>query len=239
MSDVDEDDQREVVQAGQYVAPALNRRAYHCPHCHVYAAQRFSHLNIVTSTQRLGTHIYQGRCFNCDEVTYWYVGVTVSTTVELADALMVIPTGSANAPDPHPGFPDDPKADYIEARSIVDRSPRGATALLRLAVQKLCKALGEPGQNINDDIASLVKKGLQPGVQEALDSLRVIGNNAVHPGQMDLRDDKDTAIALFGLLNFIVEQMIERPKELQAIYSKLPLSAVAAIQKRDAPNDPT
>lgn len=133
---------------------------------------------------------------------------------------MVYPAGSGNAPAPHPDLPADPKADYEEARAIVDRSPRGATALLRLAVQKLCAALGEPGENINTDVASLVKKGLPPGVQEELDSLRVICNNAVHPGVLDLRDDRDSAVALFGLLDFIVEQMITRPKELQAIYSK-------------------
>jgi hypothetical protein len=83
------------------------------------------------------------------------------------------------------------------------------------------------------DIAALVQKGLLPGVQEALDSLRVIGNDAVHPGQIDLRDDIDTATSLFGLLNYIVEQMITRPKELQTIYSKLPPGALAEIQKRD------
>ncbi len=67
-----------------------------------------------------------------------------------------------------------------------------------------------------------------------MDSLRVIGSNAVHPGHLDLRDDPATAVALFGLLNFIVEQMITRPKELQNIYAKLPPSAVAEIQKRDS-----
>ena len=128
--------------------------------------------------------------------------------------------------------------DFDEARCIVDRSPRGAVALLRLALQKLCKDLGESGANINSDIASLVAKGLLPGVQEALDSLRVIGNNAVHPGHLDLRDDRDTATSLFGLLNFIVEQMITRPKELQAIYKTLPPSSLAAIQTRDAPSPP-
>ncbi len=95
-----------------------------------------------------------------------------------------------------------------------------ASALLRLALQKPCQALGAPAKNLNADIAWLVEKGLLLGVQQALDSLRVIGNNAVHPGQLDLSDDRDTATALFALLNYIVEQMITRPKELESIYGK-------------------
>lgn len=113
-------------------------------------------------------------------------------------------------------------------------SPRGATPLGAAAVQKLGKALGESGKNINADIASLVQKGLAPQVQQALDVLRVIGNNAVHPGQIDLKDDRDTALALFGLLNYIVEQQIMRPKELETIYQSLPPGALAQIEKRNS-----
>jgi len=111
-------------------------------------------------------------------------------------------------------------------------------ALLRLALQKLCAELGKPGKRIDDDIAALVQDGLSPGVQKALDAVRVIGNNAVHPGAMDLRDDRETATALFGLLNFIVEQMITRPKELDAIYGALPESVRDRIAQRDG-SDPT
>jgi len=130
-------------------------------------------------------------------------------------------------------MPKDVREDYEEARSIVSLSPRGACALLRLAVQKLCGELGEPGKNIDKDIANLVGHGLNIEVQQALDSLRVIGNNAVHPGEMDLTDDTETATALFSLLNFIVEDRIAQPRKRKAIFDKLPEGARAAIQKRD------
>jgi uncharacterized protein DUF4145 len=112
-------------------------------------------------------------------------------------------------------------------------SPRGACALLRLAVQKLCRDLGESGEDINTDIRNLVQKGLTVDVQQALDSLRVVGNNAVHPGEMDLRDDTETASALFDLLNFIVEDRIAQPKKRKEIFEKLPARAREAIKARD------
>jgi hypothetical protein len=126
--------------------------------------------------------------------------------------------------------------DYEEARAILARSPRGACALLRLAVQKLCVDLGEPGKNLNDDIGALVKRGLLPHVQQALNGVRVIGNEAMHPGEIDLRDDQTTASALFGAINIIVEQLITAPKHAEALYGALPESKRAAIEERDAPD---
>lgn len=78
-----------------------------------------------------------------------------------------------------------------------------------------------------------MKKGLPQKIQRALDGIRVIGNNAIHPGQIDLRDDKQTAITLFELLNTIVEVMITQPEEIDEIYRKLPDSTREAIQKRN------
>src|SRR5262249_24749132 len=115
-------------------------------------------------------------------------------------------------------------------------SPRGSAALLRLAIQKLCAALGEKGKNIDDDIASLVEKGLSPLQQQALDAVRVIGNEAVHPGTLDLKDDRDTATKLFDLVNIIAEQMISNPKHVKKIYEKIPQKKRKAIERRDQQN---
>ena len=130
-------------------------------------------------------------------------------------------------------MPEEIKADYLEARQIANASPRGAAALLRLALQKLMPVLGEKGKDINEDIASLVRKGLPARIQQALDSLRVIGNEAVHPGTIDLRDEPETAVALFGVLNVIVQDRIAQPKEIAALYGKIPTGKKDAIARRD------
>ena len=79
--------------------------------------------------------------------------------------------------------------------------------------------MGKPGKNINSDIKSLVADGLSPKIQQALDVLRVVGNNAVHPGQIDLADSNEFADKLFQILNFIAEEMLTKPRELNELYS--------------------
>lgn len=160
------------------------------------------------------------KCNSCGHPTIWH-GRT-----------MIFPLESA-AEFPNADLPDDVRQDYEEARSIASRSPRGAAALLRLGIQKLCRHLGEPGKNINDDIASLVTKGLPIRVQQALDSVRVIGNEAVHPGSIDLRDDLETVHSLFKLVNFIGHKMLTEPKEIDELYGSLPADKLAGIAKRD------
>ncbi|MCX2472775.1 DUF4145 domain-containing protein [Pedobacter sp. MC2016-05] len=135
---------------------------------------------------------------------------------------------------PNPDLPDDIKADYMEARDILTKSPKGAAALIRLAIQKLCVHLGGTGRNINDDISKLVKDGLPAKVQKALDIVRVVGNNAVHPGTIDLNDNRDLAMSLFGLINIIADVMITQPKQVDELYGGLPANLLEAIEKRDS-----
>ena len=135
-------------------------------------------------------------------------------------------TGSA--PFPNPEMPESVKKLYLEAASIMNKSPKGAAALLRLSIQILCKELGEEGKNINTDIKDLVKKGLPEIVQKSLDIVRVTGNDAVHPGQIDT-DDIKIVNKLFELINVI----IALPKQVSSLYDTLPESKRDGITKRD------
>lgn len=148
---------------------------------------------------------------------------------------MLYPECSA-APMPNDDLPEECRVDYLEARSIISNSPRGSAALLRLCVQKLVVHLGGTGKNINEDIAALVRNGLPIRIQQALDVVRVVGNNAVHPGEMDINDHLETAMALFGLINLITENQISQHKHIAELFSSLPEGARQAIAKRDLKN---
>lgn len=163
------------------------------------------------------------QCYNCDKIAVWIYN-------RLAWPIV------GSAPLCNPDLSADVRMDYEEASSLLNLSPRGAAALLRLAIQKLCMELGEKGRNVDADIAALVTKGLDVRVQQALDVVRVVGNNAVHPGQIDLRDDRATAEKLFGLVNLIAEIMISQPKHVSAMYDSLPENALKAIERRDGKN---
>lgn len=206
----------------KYTAPFFSGDAFHCPHCGVFAHQRWHKGGRISSRGYLGEieGLSVSTCERCGNYSLWL------------EEKMISPISSI-APLPTEDMPPNVKDDFSEARNIVNASPRAAAALLRLALQKLMPHLGESGKDINNDIASLVKKGLPEKIQKALDTVRVIGNNAVHPGEIDLKDDTETAITLFNLVNMIVDVMITQPKEIDKLYEKIPTGAKEAIKKRD------
>jgi len=182
--------------------------------CQVHEHAQFLRTELVNA--------YVSLCYSCDQCAVW-----------VADAL-IYPSRPFSV-EPNEDMPPEIRADFVEAAAIVDQSPRGAAALLRLCIQKLMAHLDLKGKDIDADIGALVKNGLDRRLQRALDIVRVIGNNSVHPGQIDLRDDKATAIKLFNLVNLIVEATIATPKHIESMYEGLPEGAREAIEKRDKP----
>lgn len=215
-----------------YVLAAFRISSFHCPHCKTYALQHW-----YTRTQGIDpmepyTVTWSGSRYTLDNLSASLCSKCGKYCLWLEGKLLY--PNSSIAPFPEKNMPEDVKSDFLEARDIVNASPRGAAALLRLALQKLMLHLGENGKDLNEDIGNLVKKGLPERIQKAPDVIRVLGNNAVHPGRIDLKDDIDTALILFVLLNMIVDLMITQPKKIEELYGKIPTSTQNAIAKRDS-----
>ena len=206
----------------KYVNPEKNLKSFTCFHCGVLSKQSWE--NYRWDGYRDSYHqekniIMTSTCDHCGKHALWINNKNYYP-------------GTGNSLPPNPDMPPSVLKLYNEASSISNKSPRGSAALLRLAIQLLCKELGEQGKNINDDIGNLVKQGLPIKIQQSLDIVRVIGNDAVHPGQIDT-DDIETVSKLFELVNVIVEYMISLPGRIDGIYSTLPEEKIKGITDRD------
>ena len=207
-----------------FIAPEVFSEKFTCPHCGAIALQRWDSRDFEfrNYSDERNNPLRTAKCDHCEKSSLWLINKMLYPNI-------------GHAPQPNVDLPESVKEIYLEAASISTLSPRGASALLRLGIQLLCKELGEEGKNINKDIAELVKKGLPPRVQQALDIVRVTGNNAVHPGQINV-DSPEVVGQLFGLINIIAQYLITMPKEINNMYTELPEGAKKAIEKRDGNN---
>ena len=217
------------MSGSEFIRPKFKASTFTCPRCGYVAHQKWGRMMAeklaplswkdqycCEASGSFGQHCSTSttpadisRCDRCWRDSYWEKGE------------LVYPDSTA-MPAPNEDLDDDIQADYLEAASVLQKSPRAAAALLRLALQKLCKQLGGKGKNIQQDIDRLVEKGMSRRIAEAMDSVRIVGNDAVHPGQMDNLDDAETAEHMFSLINLIAEKMITEPKREKAAYAALP-----------------
>jgi hypothetical protein len=229
--------------AAKIIEPEYQLDAFNCPKCGAFAKFDWLHL-MGQPLNGLGVtnlnHV-AAVCQRCSIVTLWAAVAShkFSGTAPLFKYQLAYPA-KKTAPPAHDDLPESCHPDHEEARLVLDSSPRAAAALLRLVTEKLCIAICEAavvgssaGKSLNDLIALMVERGLSTSLQQALDSLRVIGNEAVHPGEMNIQDDRTTALHLFSLVEIVVEQLITQPKKTAALYGTLPAGKIAGIQQRD------
>lgn len=204
--------------------PTFRLNAFVCPFskCRAYAEQIWTPLLFKNGSGATVPHWQVSRCSRCSELALWL------------DQTLIYPR-TRIGPEPLAQTPAPVLAIYEEAREVAGISRKSAAGLLRLALQMLLDEL-EPGDAaINTKIAALVRRGLDENVQRAMDILRVVGNESVHPGQIDLDADDELLLGLFALINLIVEQVIVRREQVDSLFSRLPKAKVEAIERRDAP----
>lgn len=222
----------------KHVAPSFRAEAYTCMFCSVLTTMTWIPLWIRPNAGYRKSSFQLCRCDHCDEQSLWLN--TTPDDAENEDAVtgrLIMPS-TVTAPEAHVDLPPVCKSDYEEAREISGRSPRGAAALLRLCLQKLCTELGGKGKRVDEDIGILVRKGLDPKIQQAFDVVRITGNHAVHPGEISLEENPDHVTVMFEMINLIVEELISRPKQIAERFNSLPAGALEAIFRRDGPKLP-
>lgn len=147
-------------------------------------------------------------CAKCKKASVW------------AARTMVYPRTST-APLPNHDLPPDIKKVHTEARAIFDASPRAAAALIRLCLEMLCHQVGAKGGTLNLMIGNLHALGVRQEVIDMLDVGRDIGNDMVHPGQIDPTNTRQEALILFDMLNLIADRLLTEEKKIRSAQSRI------------------
>lgn len=244
----------------KYIQPQFRLNVFTCPHCGAITEQQWNECLIsfynaaLNRCEYYATGVSQTRCVACNNLTLWITNKASKNSEECKGELgalgdtpktdsqayqMIYPQALTICP-PVDNMPECIKELYEEARSIAHLSPRGAAALLRLALDKLCDEVCEDCKQakfngkIDQKIGVLVANGLSSKLQKAFDFVRVTGNDAVHElGLIDIQDNPEIVNALFALLNLITEKMITENKEIDNLYNLIPESRRDKIEERN------
>jgi hypothetical protein len=200
--------------------------AFRCPHCGVYAKQKWHDLAKGVMSER-GLDYYEGFipgmhlsvCPKCRKNVFWLNDTIIYPAVSIA-------------PWPTDDMPIQIREDFLEARNVLTVSPKAASALLRLCLQKLLNHLGRNGRNLDLGSIILTKKGSPQKLTDALWAVKAIGPGAVPPGEISPKDDIETATTLFELINLIVDASVSRQREVNRFYNMLPKTK--SVRKRRA-----
>ena len=102
--------------------------------------------------------------------------------------------------------PDLVEEDLEEAAAVLNKSPRGATALMRVCIQKLVPLLQKDGKYLNDYISSLVSKALEVEIQQSMEVLQVLRNDPGQPSNLETKENKEMALRFVDSLKAILER---------------------------------
>ena len=103
-------------------------------------------------------------------------------------------------------MPELAEQDLDEAATVLKKSPVGSAALMRLCIQKLVPLLSQNGKGLDEHISSLVRKGLEVEIQQAMGVLEVIRNDPVRLTKFESEEEQEMALKFFESLKAILER---------------------------------
>ena len=152
--------------------------------------------------------VYVTVCHHCEKPTIW---------LDDNQTLKPILPSDNQYPSPSDKMPQEVKDVYNQAGSIADKSPRAANAMLRSAIEELMRIIVETPGDLNQMIEDAYKNNIITAhIKESLHSIRLLGNNALHPNQIRIEDDVDTN-DIFNIINHIVDVTLHHSEVIENI----------------------
>jgi hypothetical protein len=136
-------------------------------------------------------NLHISNCHSCNGFSLWVGG------------LLVFPTKIDKTPELV-------EEDLEEAAAILNEFPRGATALMRVCIVPL---LEDNGKELNQRVSSLVRKGLEMEIQQAMDVLQVLRSDSTQLNPLESQADWETALRFLDSLKEVLERRMSQNQD--------------------------
>src|ERR1700719_257354 len=167
-------------------------------------------------------NLHVSRCYNCKGFTVWVRDRLVFSVrgdeppdvveVDFQEAAEDVQHADEHVQDNAEDV-EEVSEDFEEAAAILNKYPRAAAALIRICIQNMMPLLKQTGKNLDENISSLLRKGLEVQIQQAMDVLQVIRRNPGQESHVDLRDETAIATRVFESLKEILERRMLKNRE--------------------------
>lgn len=234
------------------VPPQYHASKFNCAKCGAIAAHEWSvllvqgdydfnqpaYVKVFDEGPMVGLEAEQGLlwevslCSGCEDHSLWIGGRLVHPGQRRG----------GEVPEPVEGMPDDVRELYLEAAAVLPHSGRAAAALCRASLERLAKNLTSdlaPTKTLDQRLIVLSEK-TTAGLAKAVQIVRHAGNTALHGARDDDKsvviymdgDEGDLIDMFFVTINELVDELITRPRRIQAAYLLLPESKREDIDRK-------
>src|ERR1700730_6587414 len=139
-------------------------------------------------------NLHISNCHSCNGFSLWVGG------------LLVFPTKIDKTPELV-------EEELEQAAAILNEFPRGATALMRVCIQKLVPLLEDNGKELNQRVSSLVRKGLEMEMQQAKEVLQVLRSDPTQLNPLEPQADRETALRFLDSLKEVLERRMSQNRD--------------------------
>ncbi len=84
---------------------------------------------------------------------------------------------------------------------------------MRVCIQKLVPLLEDNGKELNQRVSSLVRKGLEMEMQQAMDVLQVLRSDPAQLTHLESQADKKTALRFLDFLKEVLERRMSQNRD--------------------------
>jgi hypothetical protein len=139
-------------------------------------------------------NLHVSRCSNCKGFAIW-VRDRLVFPIEVGEAPHTIEADfeevGEDVQEPAESV-EEVLEDFEEAAAILNKFPRGAAALTRICIQRMMPLVKGNAKNPDENFSSLVRKGLEVEIQQAMDVLQVVGKSPLQLSEVDLEEENET-----------------------------------------------